>query len=84
MSHLHYPDREHLVLNRIDNSVSTLTDTVSFLSGQFFMARRTRVLGERCDALKDILEVFLRDCPEVFFDRFLEIDFIFGHLFSIS
>lgn len=84
MTHLHYPDREHLILNGIDNSVSTLTNTVSFLSGEFFMAHRARVLGEYCDALEDVLEVSLWDCLEVFFDRFLEIDSIFGHLFSVS
>jgi len=84
MAYLHYPDCEHLILYGIDDSVATLTNTVSFLSGEFFMPRRARVLGERCDASEDVLEVFPGDCPEVLFDRFLEIDLIFGHLFSVS
>lgn len=84
MTYLHYPDCEDLILNRIDNSVSTLTNTVSFLPGEFFMTRRAGVFGEHCDTLEDFLEVFFRNCAEVFFDRFLEIDFIFVHLFSVS
>ncbi len=84
MTYFHYPDREHLILNGIDNSVLTLTNTVSFLPGEFFVTRRARVLGEHCDALENPLEIFLGNCDEVFFNGFLEIDFIFAHLFSVS
>jgi len=72
MVYLHYPDGEHLILNGVDDSVATLTNTVSFLSGQFFMPRRARVLGERCDASEDVLEVFLGIAPRSFSTDFLK------------
>ncbi len=84
MTYSHYPDGKHLILNGIDNPVSTLTNAVSFLPGEFFMTRRARVLGERCNASEDLLEVFLRNCIEVFFNGFFEIDLIFAHLSSAS
>lgn len=58
MAYLHYPDCEHLVLNGIDDSVSTLTNTVSFLSREFFMPHRARVLGEPGDAFQNLGPVY--------------------------
>ena len=67
MPYLHYPDREHLILDGIDDSVPTLPNTISFLSCEFFMAFRAGILSEHCNTLEDLVEVFLRNCAKVFF-----------------
>ena len=60
MTYFHYPDGKHIILNGIDNSVMTLTNTVPLLTCQFFMSLRPGVFGKRFYPTKDLLELFLR------------------------
>ena len=84
MTYLHIPDGKHLVSDGIGNPVSTLTNTVSFSPGRFFMTRRPSAFCERLYAVDNVLERFLWYRAEVFLNGFSEIDAISGHLFSIS
>ena len=78
------PYRELLVLSGVDNSIISLTNSVSFLASQFLMPLWSWVLCERLYPTKDLLKVFLRYGTEVFLNRFFEVDLIFGHLSSVS
>ena len=84
MPHLHDPHCELLVLNGIDDSIVALPDPVSFLPRQFLMPLWSRVLAERLYATEDVLQIFFWYGTEVLFNRFFEIDLIFGHLSSVS
>ncbi|HEU4799456.1 MAG TPA: hypothetical protein VFS94_02365 [Gemmatimonadales bacterium] len=48
------------MFNLIENPVVPLTDTVPFLSGEFFRARWSRVMREGLDAGNDAPPVFQR------------------------
>lgn len=82
MANLHDPYRELFVLNGIDDSMVSLTNSVSFLPGQFLVPLWSRILAERLYPTEDLLEIFLWDGAQVFFNGFFEIDLIFGHLSS--
>lgn len=60
MPELHHHHTQDLVFNLIENPVVPLTDTVPFLSGEFFRARWSRVMREGLDAGNDAPPVFQR------------------------
>jgi hypothetical protein len=82
--HLHDPYGKLFVLDGIENSITTLANAVSLSACQFFMSLWSRISGERLYATKDFLKVFFRNGTKIFFNRFFEIDLIFGHLSSVS
>ena len=84
MPNFHNPHCELLVLNGIDDSIVALADPVPFLSRQFLVPLRSRFLAERLYATEDLLKIFLWNGIKVLFDRFFEIDLIFGHLSLVS
>jgi hypothetical protein len=53
MSYLYHPDREFIVMNRIDNTIPPLTYSVSVLAGQFFATLGSRVFRQPFDPLDD-------------------------------
>jgi hypothetical protein len=54
------------------------------LASEFLMSLWSRVFSERLYPTKDFLKVFLLYGAEIFLNRFFEVDFIFGHLSSVS
>jgi hypothetical protein len=55
MSNRYHPNRNFFILNRIDYSVMTVADAISFLSCEFFVAWRPRVTCESLNAKDDFL-----------------------------
>jgi hypothetical protein len=84
MADLNNPNCQFIVLDRINNSISALADTIPFPAGQFFTTGRARIFGKQLNAIKDFLEIFSGYRLEIFFYGSLEEDVICGHLFSIS
>lgn len=81
MTNRYDPYRKFIVLYRVNNAVSSLAQSVPFLSGQFFAAWWARVALEGLYALKDSFYIILRDAGKILFHGFPEQYAIFGHLF---
>lgn len=82
MTYFDNPNRQFIILNRIDDPVSAMSDAVFLLSAEFCAIIRSRIEPEALDQFKDFYKIFLGNGFEIFINGFLEIDFIFGHLFS--
>ncbi len=82
MANFHNPYSEALVLYRVDNAVLALTETVSLLSGQLLVTRRSGILAKPFYSEQYPLEVSFGNLPKVFFDGLPEEDLISGHLSS--
>ncbi len=61
----YYPNRQLIVLDRVDNPIQSLAQPIPFLAGQFLRPPRPRVLGERIDTLEDFLHIFFGYFGEV-------------------
>jgi hypothetical protein len=84
MPDLDDPDGDHLVLDRIHDPVSALTDAIPIPAGQLLAARGPWVFRQPLDAAKDPPEIFLGYVSEVLLDAFPKADPICGHLVSVS
>lgn len=78
--HLHHPDRQFIVLDRIDYPIAPLAHSVSLLTGQLFTSCRPRIDGQGTDQREKPLQILLRDRSEILLDRLLKEDFISAHL----
>jgi hypothetical protein len=59
MPNLHHPDGQFLVLDRVDDPVSPLANSIARLACEFFSAWRTRLVPKRRDTVQDLFHVFL-------------------------
>ena len=68
-----------LVLDRIDDAIIALPDSVAFPGRQLLRSRRARDVGKFLDSADDSLDVLLGDPVQVLADGFAEQDAISGH-----
>ena len=61
MSNFHNRYKQTLIHHFIDNSIYTLADAVSFLSGKFFTASRARIILQCIYTLEKAGNVFVRN-----------------------
>jgi len=80
MSNFYDPDSKLVVLNRIYDTILSLTDSIPFLAGQLLATRWPGVVCKHLDPLENSLQIFLGYYTKVFLYGFSEIDFIYGHL----
>ena len=80
MSHFDYPNRKFIVLDRIDDAMRSLTESISFLTRQLFGTPWPWVHGQPLNPLEDLLQIFLGYCGEVSLNRRFEMNLIGGHL----
>jgi hypothetical protein len=57
MSNLHYPNREFVIPDRVDNTIPALTKTISFLTGQLLTAWWARIFCKLFDPLKNLFQI---------------------------
>jgi hypothetical protein len=72
MTDLDYPNCQFIILNGINNSVSSLSQPISIMAGQFFAAWWTRVFRKSANFCDDFCQVFFGDGFEVFLNGLFE------------
>ena len=73
------PDGEHIVLNGINNAITSLPDPITLLAGKLFTTRWSRIFFKKIDAIDNALEVLLGNCVKVLYGGSFKIDLIFCH-----
>ena len=46
MANFYDPDGQFIILNRVDDAITSLAKSILFLAGEFFAAGRTRICRE--------------------------------------
>ena len=80
VSHFDYPNCKLIVLDRVDDAIPSLTESIPFLTCQLFATPWPWVFSQSFNTLEDLLQIFLGYCGEIFLNRCFEMDLIYGHL----
>ena len=68
MTDLHDYNQKLTILNFINNTIITLTDSISFLTGQLLTAWSTRTIRQRVKALQNASDILLGNPSKIFGD----------------
>ena len=82
MPDLNNPDRQFIILDRIDNPVFTLANTVEFLAGKFLTTDWAGIVFQFLNSGQDLFKMGFRDLSQILPNRFFKKDLKYGHLFS--
>jgi len=76
MANFDHPNSEFSILNRIDDAVSAVTDSVAISCTHFFATGRSRIFGKGFSFFKDVQHIRRGNLSQVFSNGFLEKYFI--------
>jgi hypothetical protein len=76
---LHHDDREHVIVNLVDDTVNTFAESVPFPAGQLLASRRPRIFSQCFKAFQNPNNVLPGNGSKITGHGYLEDKFKFSH-----